>query len=71
MEPLILFLLILVGYCGWLTIMDELRPARQPVRRTVMARRRLAKRVTATPARTAGRAGGAAVHWPVPVKGSA
>lgn len=71
MEPLLVFFVLLVAYCGWLTIMDELRPVRPlPGRRPIMERRRV-QRPVKCPVKTVGRAGGVAADWPVHAKGSA
>ncbi len=67
MEPIVVFAAGLVLYCGWLTLLDELREWRRSrfVRKVKKAFAR--KQFKAA---TVCRGGGGAAHWPVPLKGS-
>lgn len=75
MEPIVIFSVGLVAYCGYLTFMDELRDwqkARVPKTRKV---RRNSTIILPgkTPVSSSGRCreGGAGAHWPALLKGSA
>lgn len=57
MEPMVLFGLGLLAYCGWLTLLDCFPLFRRRLRRA--ARRKAAP----VPARVSRPAGVAAVHW--------
>ena len=74
MEPIVVFGAGLVLYCGYLAAVDTWRDWRRS-RVKVRAAIKSAVKVTSHRRRSlcaaAGRAGGAAVRWPVPAKGSA
>lgn len=72
MELLVLFAVVLVVYCGWLTILDELRTWRRWKQVVPVKKRRHPKASTrATLFSGYGRAGGGGGRWPAPVRGSA
>jgi hypothetical protein len=74
MEPFFMFCAVLVVYCGYLSLMDMLRvqvPAPTPAARRMAARTGRTVRVKGSLSSGRGRAGVAAVHFPVLSRDSA
>lgn len=73
MELLVLFGAMLVVYCGWLVILDELRTWRVSMRVAPEKKRRPSTssvRGTATLFAGPGRGGDGVARWPAPLRGS-
>jgi hypothetical protein len=70
MELIVVFGILLVAYCGFLSAVDFARDMKLGAVIRFAGRRRRKVRATRVPAaRAACRAGGAAARWPVPLKG--